>query len=104
MERTAEWELTLTNIEQNKALPKGLIDETKEFINSIITFEKGNKDRKPVVNEKTAKKFDVVIVGKCPRCGSDVISKKDVFGCSSYKDKEHTGCGFIFSKKHRLGW
>ena len=104
VERTAEWELTLTNIEQNKALPKGLIDETKEFINSIIAFEKDNKDRNPVVNEKTAKKFDVVVVGKCPRCGSDVISKKDVFGCSSYKDREHTGCGFIFSKKHRLGW
>ena len=42
-------------------------------------------------------------VGKCPRCGKDVIEKSNSFSCSSYENKEHTGCGFsIF--KHDNKW
>ncbi len=38
-------------------------------------------------------------LGKCPRCGSDVIEGKNGYGCSGYKD----GCRFIIWKKAKSG-
>ena len=38
-------------------------------------------------------------LGKCPRCGSDVIEGKNGYGCSGYKD----GCRFIIWKKSKSG-
>ncbi|MCQ2553642.1 MAG: DNA topoisomerase [Clostridia bacterium] len=38
-------------------------------------------------------------LGKCPRCGSDVIEGKFAYGCSGYKD----GCKFVIWKKAKSG-
>ena len=40
-----------------------------------------------------------VPLGKCPRCGRDVIEGRDGFGCSGYAD----GCRFIIWKKAKSG-
>ena len=40
-----------------------------------------------------------VSLGKCPRCGRDVIEGKNGYGCSGYKD----GCRFIIWKKSKFG-
>lgn len=38
-------------------------------------------------------------LGKCPRCGCDVIEGKNGYGCSGYKD----GCKFVIWKKAKSG-
>jgi len=38
-------------------------------------------------------------LGKCPRCGCDVIEGKNGYGCSGYKE----GCKFIIWKKSKSG-
>ncbi|MBQ1887645.1 MAG: hypothetical protein II166_03120, partial [Firmicutes bacterium] len=38
-------------------------------------------------------------LGKCPRCGKDVIEGRDGYGCSGYRD----GCRFIIWKKAKSG-
>ena len=38
-------------------------------------------------------------LGKCPRCGADVIEGKNGYGCSAYQ----TGCKFVIWKKAKSG-
>lgn len=104
VERTAEWEQLFCDIQQTGANDEELYEETKQLIKSIVNYEKNNDVRKKLVNPDAKSKFETVVVGKCPRCGKDVIEKKDFYGCISYEGKDNTGCGFSFSKAHRQGW
>ena len=108
-ERTARWEQEFSDLENNfsgsesfKSL-NTLFSETKELVANIIEFET-NKDRKQTINPNSKSKFETVIIGKCPRCGQNVIDKGKFYGCESYKDKNDQGCGFSFSKAHNKGW
>ncbi len=40
-----------------------------------------------------------VVLGKCPRCGKDVIEGKNAYGCTGYED----GCKFTIWKKAKSG-
>ncbi|MBR4392948.1 MAG: DNA topoisomerase III, partial [Oscillospiraceae bacterium] len=40
-------------------------------------------------------------VGKCPRCGRDVMEGMKGFGCVGYKDKQNP-CSFVLWKSNRL--
>lgn len=106
VERTAEWEQKFTDMEKTGASADGLYNETKQFVSALVQYEGAITDRVKVKNPNSpsGKSFEVVVVGKCPRCGMDVIEKKDFYGCSSYKDTDNKGCGFSFFKKHRQGW
>lgn len=106
VERTAEWEQKFDDMEKTGASAEGLYNETKQFVTALVQYEGAITDRVKVKNPNASsgKGFDIVVVGKCPRCGMDVIEKKDFYGCSSYKSKDEPGCGFSFFKKHRLGW
>ena len=104
VERTAEWEQAFDDIQHNGGSDSGLYEETKKLVSNIINYEKSNTERKKLVNPESKSKFETVVVGKCPRCGKDIIEKKGFFGCSSYESKENAGCGFSFSAAHRSGW
>lgn len=106
VERTAEWEQKFNDMEKTGASADSLYDETKQFVSSLVQYEGAITDRVKVKNpnQTSGKGFGIVVVGKCPRCGMDVVEKKDFYGCSSYKDTDNKGCGFIFCKKHRQGW
>lgn len=106
VERTAEWEQKFNDMEKTGTSADSLYDETKQFVSSLVQYEGAITDRVKVKNPNSpaGKGFEIVIVGKCPRCGMDVIEKKDFYGCSSYKDTNNKGCGFSFFKKHRQGW
>lgn len=106
VERTAEWEQKFNDMEKTGTSADSLYDETKQFVSSLVQYEGAITDRVKVKNPNSpaGKGFEIVVVGKCPRCGMDVIEKKDFYGCSSYKDTNNKGCGFSFFKKHRQGW
>lgn len=107
VERTAEWEQKFNDMEKTGASADSLYDETKQFVSSLVQYEGAITDRVKVKNPNatsSGKDFEIVVVGKCPRCGMEVIEKKDFYGCSSYKDADNKGCGFSFFKKHRQGW
>lgn len=103
VERTAEWEQEFEKI-ANGGNADYLYDDTKTIVSTIINYEKSNTDRKPMVNPNAKSKFTTIVVGSCPRCGEDIVDKGTFYGCSSYKGKDDSGCGFSFSKKHRLNW
>lgn len=104
LERTAEWEQKFDDMEKNGASAEVLYSDTKTFVDAIIKYESALTDRVQIKNTNSKNKFETVCVGKCPRCGMDIVEKKDFYCCSSYKSKEEHGCGFSFSKTHRQGW
>lgn len=106
VERTAEWEQKFDDMEKTGASAEGLYNETKQFVTALVQYEGAITDRVKVKNPNASsgKGFDVVVVGKCPRCGMEIVEKKDFYGCSSYKDATNKGCGFTLFKKHRQGW
>lgn len=106
VERTAEWEQKFNDMEQTGSSADGLYAETKNLVTALIQYEGAITDRVQIKNPNSATTggFEVVVVGKCPRCGMNVVEKKDFYSCSSYKDADNKGCGFSIFKTHRQGW
>lgn len=87
---TAEWEMKLQHIE------KGEYEDT-EFMNSITAHvRKMCSDYGTADNSKEFNKHE--IIGKCPRCGKNVIEGKISYYCESGKN----GCGFSIWKQYKI--
>lgn len=90
VERTAEWEQVFNSIKTDNAAAERLLSEVKEFVKSVIAYEK-NRERKPI---KCVNPYSKKIVGICPRCGKNILEFDKTFSCESGKD----GCGFTLWK------
>lgn len=91
-ELTARWEQALTDIENGTGNVDDLIAEIISNVSEIITAEKKVTGRKRVTRMK--------IIGRCPRCGNDVIENSKGFSCIMGREK----CGFfIFKSDKRIG-
>ncbi len=84
---TAEWENRLVLIAKGKS-------NSEEFINDIIDFVKELISDSQHLTEDISVFSDREVIGKCPRCGSDVYEGKLNFYCSN-KD-----CNFALWKKN----
>ena len=104
VERTAEWEQEFEDIINRNISSDRLYEETKDIVRRIIDFEKTNTTRKIVVNENSPRKAQLQSIGKCPRCGNDIVDRGKFYGCTSYKSSDDKGCGFSFGKTHNKGW
>ncbi len=88
LERTAEWEQTFAGIKTDNAAADRLLEEVKEFVKSVIDFEKSpERHRKPLECENPHSKK---VIGRCPRCGKNIFEGKKNFYCESGQN----GCGF----------
>ena len=87
---TANWEYRLSSIEKGDINSIEFIKEINCFVNDVVNEYKEFKvENSKIFNNKE-------IVGKCPRCGKDVISIKSGYVC---EDKE---CGFAMWKKSNI--
>lgn len=86
---TAEWENKLVLI------GKGEFDET-EFINEITEYVKDIIKKTAVVDKMAAVFNEREIIGKCPRCKSDIVESKANFYCIN------KNCDFILWKKNKF--
>lgn len=93
-EMTAEWENQLEQIAAGELSPDAFMTEITNYIKSLIyTLKKLGVN----VDKKTFKP-EQVIVGKCPRCGKNVVEYPKTFSCESGKD----GCGFTMWKDEKF--
>jgi DNA topoisomerase III len=94
-ELTGDWEHKLSDIEHGrgdrKAFMKGIADFTKETVEQIAALDK----------EKL--RPERVELGLCPRCGAEtgeiIRENSKAYGCTSWKSREETGCGFVIWKR-----
>src|ERR671937_673831 len=70
---------------------KGIAEFTKETVDQIAALDK--EKLRPVRVE----------LGLCPRCGAEtgeiIRENSKAYGCTSWKSREETGCGFVIWKR-----
>jgi DNA topoisomerase-3 len=94
-ELTGDWEHRLSEIEHGDADRGAFMSDvagfTDEIVKQIAALDK--EKLRPVRVE----------LGSCPRCGAETgeIIKENsrAYGCTSWKSREETGCGFVIWKK-----
>src|SRR5213080_764144 len=94
-ELTGDWEHRLAEIEHGHADRGAFMSDvagfTDEIVKQIAALDK--EKLRPVRVE----------LGLCPRCGAETgeIIKENsrAYGCTSWKSREETGCGFVIWKK-----
>src|SRR6184192_1504841 len=94
-ELTGDWEKRLSDIEHGSGdrddFIKGIVDLTTQTVEQIASLDK----------EKL--RPERVELGLCPRCGTEtgeIISENSkAYGCTSWKSREETGCGFVIWKR-----
>ena len=84
---TAQWEDKLRSIENGQYSPVLFLAEITAFVSEIV--EKYGKN-KTDLSFKAEKK----IIGKCPKCGKNVVEFLKGYGCENGKN----GCGFVIWK------
>ncbi|WP_242966589.1 topoisomerase DNA-binding C4 zinc finger domain-containing protein, partial [Pseudobutyrivibrio ruminis] len=87
-EMTAKWETYLKKIGKREGNQENFITNIKKFIVHLLEavpndIEKLNFSDYQEQKEKEAEKS---IVGKCPKCGNNIVLKKSFYGCSNYPE------------------
>lgn len=100
-EMTAKWETYLKKIGKREGNQENFINNIKKFIVHLLEnvptdIEKLSFADYQVQKEKEAEKS---IVGKCPKCGNNIVLKKSFYGCSNYPECKFTLAEHFRKKK-----
>src|SRR5256884_1907251 len=94
-ELTGDWEKRLTDIEHGG-------DDRKKFIDDIAEFTRGTVEKIAALDKEKLRP-ERVELGPCPRCGAEtgeiIKENSKAYGCTSWKSREETGCGFVIWKR-----
>ena len=87
---TAEWEHRLKAIERGELSPEDFMESIAAMLRELIqTYQ-------PIPGAAVLFPSEFEIVGKCPRCGRNVVEKKQGFFC------EDRSCGFALWKNSKF--
>ena len=95
VEMTAQWELQLQDICDGKGNPDQFMKDIKTYVKQVVS-ENNSQDNTTFVS-KTGNLCRVI--GKCPKCGCNVIENDRSFYCDGYR-KEHK-CNFSIWKNNK---
>lgn len=95
VEMTAQWELQLQEICDGKGNPERFLQEIRQYVLQIITENNTNDTVQAVSRKGTLRR----VVGKCPKCGNNVIESDKSFYCDGFR-MEHK-CNFSLWKNNK---
>lgn len=92
---TAEWEERLGAVERGELSPEDFMAGITAMISDLVQSYRN-------VNMESAALSDSgrTVIGKCPRCGKNVVEGKKSFYCEGYHDTP--SCGFALWKNDRF--
>ena len=94
-ELTGDWEKRLTDIEHGN-------DDRDAFIKDIASFTQATVEQIAALDKEKLRP-ERVELGPCPRCGAEtgeiIRENSKAYGCTSWKSREETGCGFVIWKR-----
>jgi DNA topoisomerase III len=94
-ELTGDWEKKLSDIEHGKFERDAFIKEIERFTGEIVG-QIAELDREKLRPERAE-------LGPCPRCGAEtgeiIRENSKAYGCTSWKSREETGCGYVIWKR-----
>ena len=100
---TAEWESDLKKVEREEMTADAFMEAISRYVGDTVANNKAAgaseeyKDLFPS-SRRQGGKSSGEIVGKCVRCGCDVIENPKAFSCVNTKDKK---CGFVLFKDNK---
>ena len=92
---TAEWEERLGAVERGELSPDAFTDGIVEMVRGLVQTYTG-----VTVASAALSQSGRAVIGKCPRCGKNVVEGKKSFFCEGYYDKPP--CGFVLWKNDRF--
>ncbi|WP_058486835.1 DNA topoisomerase 3 [Defluviitalea phaphyphila] len=92
-EMTAEWEKKLNEISKGKYSSNTFISEIETFVKKLV---ENSKDNYTTLNTKNIFKTNKEVLGKCPRCGHDVVELPKSYSCCN------KNCGFAIWKEDKF--
>ena len=97
-EMTAKWETYLKKIGKKEGNQETFIANIKKFIVHLIEHvpDDVQKLNFHTYQAEVKKEADKQTIGKCPKCGGNVVLKKSFYGCSNYPN-----CTFTLSDQFR---
>ena len=96
IELTTEWEKQLSEVEAGTLDPAVFMDGIAAMLENLV---KQYRD-KPAPASATLSRSDRPVVGKCPRCGRNVVEGKLSFFCEGYYDNPR--CLFALWKDNQF--
>jgi DNA topoisomerase-3 len=94
-ELTGDWEKKLGDIEHGAGAKDDFIKGIEEFTAATVKAIEA-LDKEKLRPER-------VELGPCPRCGAEtgeiIRENSKAYGCTSWKSREETGCGFVIWKR-----
>ena len=95
VEMTAQWELQLQEICDGKGNPEQFMQEIRQYVSQTVA-ENNTTDTIQAVSRKGTLRR---VVGKCPKCGNNVIESDKSFYCDGFR-MEHK-CNFSLWKNNK---
>lgn len=96
LDTTVKWWLITKEIKagtaEKDALYQSVMQEIEEFLASPPKISQNTTLRQELSGKRV-----LIPLGKCPRCGKDVVEGKKGYGCVGYKDPENP-CRFVIWK------
>ena len=97
-EMTAKWETYLKKIGKREGNQENFLNNIKKFIVHLLEAVPSDIEKISFSDyqEQKEKEAEKNIVGKCPKCGNNIVLKKSFYGCSNYPN-----CTFTLANNFR---
>ncbi len=95
VEMTAQWELELQEICDGKGNPEQFMQEIRQYVTQTVAENSSMEQVQAVSRKGTLRR----VVGKCPKCGQNVIESDKSFYCDGFR-MEHK-CNFSLWKNNK---
>ncbi|SDY93257.1 DNA topoisomerase-3 [Evansella caseinilytica] len=104
-EMTAKWEQRLRQIGEGKSSAEAFMEQAKKLARKLVedaaaqsaNWRFDHLDLETIqVGAAAGKRRRTTILGKCKKCGGNIVDKGSIYGCTNYKK---TKCTFTISKK-----
>lgn len=92
---TAEWEERLGAVERGELSPEDFMAGITAMLSDLV-----GSYRNMTVAPSALSQSGRTVIGKCPRCGKNVVEGKKSFYCEGYHDTP--SCGFALWKNDRF--
>lgn len=93
---TAEWEERLSAVERGELSPEDFMAGITAMLTDLVTRYRNTA----VAPSAALSQSGRTVIGKCPRCGKNVVEGKKSFYCEGYHDTP--SCGFALWKEDRF--
>jgi len=95
VEMTAQWELQLQEICDGKGDPNQFMQEIRQYVAQTVEENRSLDNVEAVSRKGTLRR----VVGKCPKCGCNVIESDRCFYCDGFRQSHK--CNFTLWKENK---